>query len=70
MPTIYAALISLPHDLTTLSLNLSHKVTIQTTIDRYGYLLKGGDTEQAMKLENALNYTEHPGDSSGSARRS
>ena len=44
--------------------------SIQTTIDRYGYLLKEVNTEQAMKLDNALNFTEHLGDSSDSVRRS
>ncbi len=43
--------------------------SIQTTIDRYGHLLKEVNTEQAMKLENALNFTEHLGDSSDSVRR-
>ncbi len=43
--------------------------SIQTTIDRYGHLLKDVNTEQAMKLENALNFTEHLGDSSDSVRR-
>ena len=38
--------------------------SIQTTIDRYGHLLKEVNTEQAMKLENALNFTEHLGRSS------
>ena len=43
--------------------------SIQTTIDRYGHLLKDVNTEQAMKLENALNFTEHLGDSSEPVRR-
>ncbi len=43
--------------------------SIQTTIDRYGHLLKEVNTEQAMKLENALNIREHLGDSSESVRR-
>ena len=43
--------------------------SIQTTIDRYGHLLKEVNTEQAMKLENALNCTEHLGRSSDSVRR-
>jgi len=43
--------------------------SIQTTIDRYGHLLKEVNTEQAMKLDNALNFTEHLGDSSDSVRR-
>ena len=43
--------------------------SIQTTIDRYGHLLKEVNTEQAMKLENALNFTEHLGDSSDPVRR-
>jgi integrase len=43
--------------------------SIQTTIDSYGHLLKEVNTEQAMKLENALNFTEHLGDSSDSVRR-
>ena len=33
------------------------------------HLLKEVNTEHAMKLENALNFTEHPGDSSDSVRR-
>ncbi len=44
--------------------------SIQTTIDRYGHLLKEVNTDQAMKLDNALNFTEHLGDSSDSVRRS
>jgi len=44
--------------------------SIQTTIDRYGHLLKEVNTEQAMKLENALNCREHLGNSSDSVRRS
>ncbi len=43
--------------------------SIQTTIDRYEHLLKEVNTEQAMKLDNALNFTEHLGDSSDSVRR-
>ena len=43
--------------------------SIQTTIDRYGHLLKEVNTEQAMKLDNALNCTEHLGNSSDSVRR-
>ena len=43
--------------------------SIQTTIDRYGHLLKEVNTEQAMKLENALNFREHLGDSSKPVRR-
>ncbi len=43
--------------------------SIQTTIDRYGHLLKEVNTEQAMKLENALNFREHLGDSSEPVRR-
>ncbi len=43
--------------------------SIQTTIDRYGHLLKEVNTEQAMKLDNALNFTEHLGNSSDSVRR-
>jgi integrase len=43
--------------------------SIQTTIDRYGHLLREVNTEQAMKLDNALNFTEHLGDSSDSVRR-
>ena len=43
--------------------------SIQTTIDRYGHLLKDVNMEQAMKLENALNFTEHIGNSSESVRR-
>ena len=43
--------------------------SIQTTIDRYGHLLKEVNTEQAMKLDNALNFTEHLGNSSESVRR-
>ena len=43
--------------------------SIQTTIDRYGYLLKEVNTEQAMKLDNALNFTEHLGDSSDSVKK-
>jgi len=43
--------------------------SIQTTIDRYGHLLKDVNTEQAMKLENALDFTEHLGDSSEPVRR-
>ena len=39
------------------------------TIDRYGHLLKEVNTEQAIKLDNALNFTEHLGDSSDSVRR-
>ncbi len=41
----------------------------QTTIDRYGHLLKEVNTEQALKLDNALNFTEHLGNSSDSVRR-
>ncbi len=43
--------------------------SIQSTIDRYGHLLKEVNTEQAMKLDNALNFTEHLGNSSDSVRR-
>ncbi len=43
--------------------------SIQTTIDRYGHLLKEVNTEQALKLENALDLTEHLGDSSEPVRR-
>jgi len=43
--------------------------SILTTIDGYGHLLKEVNTEQAMKLENALNFTEHLGDSSEPVRR-
>ncbi len=43
--------------------------SIQTTIDRYGHLLKEVNTEQVMKLENALNFREHLGGSSDSVRR-
>ena len=32
-------------------------------------MLKEVNTEQAMKLDNALNFTEHPGNSSESVRR-
>jgi hypothetical protein len=44
--------------------------SLQTTIDRYGHLLKEVNTEQAMKLENAIDFREHLGDSSDSVRRS
>ena len=43
--------------------------SIQTTIDRYGHLFKEANTEQAMKLENALDLSEHLGNSSESVRR-
>ena len=43
--------------------------SIQTTIDRYGHLLKEVNKEQAMKLENALDFREHLGDSSKPVRR-
>ena len=43
--------------------------SIQTTIDRYGHLLKEVNTEQAMKLDNALNFREHLGGSSDCVRR-
>ena len=49
--------------------NQSGHASIQTTIDRYGHLLKEVNTEQAKKLDNALNFTEHPGNSSESVRR-
>ncbi|MGR3293977.1 MAG: hypothetical protein ACUZ9M_08205 [Candidatus Scalindua sp.] len=38
------------------------------TID--GHSFKEVNTEQAMKLDNALNFTEHLGNSSDSVRRS
>ena len=43
--------------------------SIQTIIDRYEHLIKDVNTEQAMKLDNALNFTDHPGNSSDSDRR-
>ena len=43
--------------------------SIQTTIYRYEHLIKDVNTEQAMKLDNILNFTEHPGNSSDSVRR-
>ncbi len=43
--------------------------SIQTTIDRYGHLLKEVNTEQAKKLDKILGFGEHLGNSSESVRR-
>jgi len=43
--------------------------SIQTTLDRYGHLIKEVNTEQAMKLDVILGLVEHSGRSSDSVRR-
>ncbi len=43
--------------------------SIQTTIDRYGHLLKEVNSEQAKKLDNILGFVEHSGNSSDPVRR-
>ncbi|MEW6686314.1 MAG: site-specific integrase [Candidatus Edwardsbacteria bacterium] len=43
--------------------------SIQTTLDRYGHLIKEVNTEQAKKLDNILGFVEHSGSSSDSVRR-
>lgn len=43
--------------------------SIQTTLDRYGHLLKEVNTEQAKKLDTILGFVEHSGNSSASVRR-
>ena len=35
--------------------------SIQTTLDRYGHLIKEVNQEQAMKLDNALGFVENSG---------
>jgi integrase len=42
--------------------------SIQTTLDRYGHLLKEVNTEQAKKLDTILGFVEQPGSSSDSVR--
>jgi integrase len=43
--------------------------SIQTTLDRYGHLLKEVNTEQAKKLDAILGFVEHYSNSSASVRR-
>jgi len=43
--------------------------SIQTTLDRYGHLIKDVNTEQAKKLDHILGFVEHSGSSSDSVRR-
>ena len=43
--------------------------SIQTTLDRYGHLIKEVNTEQAKKLDSILGFVEHSGNFSGSVRR-
>lgn len=42
--------------------------SIQTTLDRYGHLIKEVNQEQAMKLDNALGFVEQSGNFSDSVR--
>ncbi len=43
--------------------------SIQTTLDRYGHLIKEVNAEQAKKLDTVLGFGEPSGDLSGSVRR-
>ncbi len=43
--------------------------SIQTTLDRYGHLIKEVNTEQAKKLDSILGFVEYSGSFSGSVRR-
>ncbi len=43
--------------------------SIQTTLDRYGHLIKDVNTEQAKKLDNILGFVEYSGSSLESVRR-
>lgn len=43
--------------------------SIQTTLDRYGHLIKEVNTEQAKKLDSILGFVEHSGDFSGFGRK-
>ena len=42
--------------------------SIQTTLDRYGHLIKDVNTEQAKKLDNILGFVEHCGNFSESGK--
>jgi hypothetical protein len=42
--------------------------SIQTTLDRYGHLIKEVNTEQAMKLDTILGFAEQCGNFSDSVR--
>jgi integrase len=43
--------------------------SIQTTLDRYGHLIKDVNSEQALKLDTILGFVEKPGSSSGNGRK-
>jgi len=50
-------------------LQLGH-ASIQTTLDRYGHLIREVNTEQVRRLENMLGYVENPDSFSDSKNKS
>ena len=52
-----------------IQLQLGH-ASIQTTLDRYGHLIREVNTEQVRRLENVLGYAEHSDNFSDSENKS